>query len=132
MKTKKAVLIAILPISLLVFLLLNSSCDPICEGYLRVINPIPDTTLVVGDTLFIDLTDPPVFKSSEDRIDYWYNVLDGNFYSDLSIYTGYNKEDKIDSLQIIGRSPGKSIVKLIGVSDCLENSTTFTVNVIER
>ena len=64
---KRTLLITTLLIATAV-LLSNCTADGPCEGSLTLENPIPDVTVAVGDTVFIDLADPPVFVSSEGRV----------------------------------------------------------------
>jgi hypothetical protein len=119
-------------ITISVFLFLACTQAGPCEGSLVLENPIPDTTVAVGDTLFIDLTDPPVFVSSEGEVTYFYSIVSGVSYVNPSIITEHNNGSKSDYLQIIGRVLGDSIVELQASSDCLENSQLLTINVIEK
>lgn len=118
--------------SLAVLTLSTTSCDPICEGYLRVINPISDITMEVGDTLYIDLTNPPVFESSEATITYSYTYLSQlkNSYLDIKSKNINGKSSL--ALEIIGFKIGNSLIRFNAQSaDCLENSTNFTITVID-
>src|SRR5690554_6355272 len=109
---KRTLLITTLLIAAAV-LLSNCTADGPCEGSLTLENPTPDTTVAVGDTIYIDLSGPPVFESTEYRITYSYNILSGNTYVDLAVLTGYKDDIKLDSLQIIGSKTGDSIVELL-------------------
>jgi len=100
-----------------------------CEGSLRLENPIPDTTVAVGDTLFIDLANPPVFVSSEGQISYIPSVMQGQMNVDVIQMENPNDNQRLSILLIIGESVGEAILELEANSACLENQTTFNVTV---
>lgn len=100
-----------------------------CEGALRLENPIPDTTVAVGDTLFIDLADPPVFVSSEGRVSYSYSILTGIQNVDLSVIADPNDaEGRL--LIIVGETIGEAMIEILASSGCLENSQKLNLNII--
>lgn len=102
-----------------------------CEGSLTLENPLTDTTVAVGDTLFIDLTDPPVFVSSEGRVSYSFEVLSGLTNVDLNRMANPNDEGNYTLFLIIGEAEGDAIAELRAKDGCLENSTTFNINITE-
>ena len=122
---KRALLITVLLIATAV-LLSNCTADGLCEGSLTLENPIPDVTLAVGDTLFIDLTNPPVFVSSEGRVSYDYSIVTGASNSNMNLIGNTGS-----TLTITGISDGESILELRAVSGCLENSQILTINISE-
>jgi hypothetical protein len=83
-------------------LLSNCTQSGPCEGSLTLENPLPDTTVAVGDTLFIDLTDPPVFVSSEGEVTYDYSIESGVTNSNMNLIG-----NKGSILTITGRAVGK-------------------------
>lgn len=102
-----------------------------CTGRLILENPISDTTVAVGDTLFIDLSNPPVFVSSEGRVSYDSQVLTGLSHVDLNFISNPNDDGYFSLFLIIGESVGKPTAELKAFSDCLENSTTFNITITE-
>lgn len=113
-------------------LLNNCTQEGVCEGSLTLENPIPDTTVAVGDTLFIDLANPPVFVSSEGMITYDYLIVGGThsggtLNADLSIIENANDEGNFTLLLVIGEAEGEAVAELRPKDGCLENSTTFNI-----
>ena len=102
-----------------------------CTGRLIVENPIPDTTVAVGDTLFIDLAYPPAFVSSEGNITYIPSIKQGSNYVNINKMENPNDNQRLSILLIIGESFGDAILELGANSGCLENSTTFNVTVTD-
>lgn len=102
-----------------------------CTGRLILENPIPDTTVAVGDTLFIDLAYPPAFVSSEGRVSYFPSLNSGFFNVDVNRISNPNDGGKVTLLRIIGREIGEGILQLEAKSGCLENQTMITINVTE-
>ena len=117
--------------SLAVLTLFTISCDPICEGYLRVYHPIPDTTVVVGDTLLIDITNPPLFDSSEEKISYGLNGVSGLAFLKANLISNPLDNGRNTLLLVTGRSEGQSVIEINASSNCLENSTNFTITFID-
>ena len=105
--------------------------DEPCTGRLVLENPIPDTTVAVGDTLFIDLAEPPVFVSSEERISYLPSVKQRQKRVHVNLIPNSNNNERLTILTITGESVGKVMAELMASSGCLENSTTFNITVIE-
>lgn len=118
-------------IAIAVFIIaLIASCtmEGSCEGTLVLTNPISDVTVAVGDTGYIDLTNPPVFVSSEGRVSYFYNIKAGVLDVDLSVRENpINKNSLL--LEIVGKRVGVAQVELLASSGCLENSTLFNITV---
>ncbi|SMO94190.1 hypothetical protein [Gracilimonas mengyeensis] len=129
---KRTPLILFLLLAPVVLLLQNCSQSGPCKGSLTLENPIPDTTVAVGDTLFIDLTDPPVFVSSKGRVSYSFDVISGLRNIDLNRLANPNDRGDYTLFIIIGESVGEAIAELRAGSGCLENETTFNVNVKEQ
>ena len=102
-----------------------------CEGSLTLEHPIPDTTVAVGDTLFIDLANPPVFVSSKSEISYAFEVLTGLSHVDLNRMENPNDGGNFSLLLIIGEAKGEARAELQANSSCLENSLTFNIIVTE-
>ena len=86
----------------------------------------------MGDTLFIDLTDPPVFECSNENIGYSFGVNTGLSSVDMNRLLNPNDNGNYTLIIAVGLEKGTSILSINSFSDCLENSTTFTVNVIEQ
>ncbi|MAO64411.1 MAG: hypothetical protein CL666_05380 [Balneola sp.] len=112
-------------------LLSNCTQSGPCEGSLILENPIPDTTVAVGDTLFIDLTNPPVFVSSEGRISYHFNGIQGATNIRLNLVDNPNDDDKNTLFLIYGLNQGESILELKASSSCLENSQLLKITITE-
>lgn len=121
----------LLPIIVLSFYLISCTQSGPCEGSLILENPIPDTTVALGDTLFIDLTDPPVFVSSEGRVSYDSEVLTGLSHVDLNFISNLNDNGDFSLFLIIGESTGEAIAELKATDGCLENSLNFNITVTE-
>jgi len=100
-----------------------------CEGSLTLENPIPDTTVAVGDTVAIDLTNPPVFKSTKNDISYSFSGLQGITRIRLNLVDNPNDNNKNSLLLIRGISKGDVRIELIALSECLENTTTINITV---
>lgn len=121
---------------LLVSLMLSgcypSSREGRCEGEIRVKRTIPDTTLAVGDTIYIDLTDPRIFVKPPD------NVIS---YSRIIIYgsdvVGVGRRDNPNDttenpyslFKIYGQKKGEALIQIDASHGCLENNTRFKVTV---
>ena len=116
---------------LVVFLAASCTSSGPCNGSLTLENPIPDTTVAVGDTLFVDLTDPPVFASSKGRISYSFGVLSGVSNVDLNRMANPNDEGDFTIFLVIGETEGEATAELRATSGCLENSTTFNITIIQ-
>lgn len=118
----------------LLFVITVINCDQAgpCDGYLKLVNPLPDTTVVVQDTLFIDLANPPVFESSNGLVStYDFIELNGSRNISLNRMTNSNDGGRLTILVVAGLSIGNATVQLKAYSKCLENSTTFTVSVVD-
>jgi len=100
-----------------------------CEGLLRLENPIPDTTVAVGDTLFIDLVNPPVFVSSEGNITFIPSIKRGSNHININKMENPNDNQRLSILLIIGESVGDAVLELQAASGCLENQTTINITV---
>lgn len=109
--------------------LASCSRDGFCEGFIVLTNPISDVTVAVGDTVFIDLANPPVFKSSERNLTYSFRALTGSVHFDLNRNANPNDSGKFSLLLVVGESQGEALAELIATSGCLENETTFKVTV---
>ena len=120
--------IFIVAASVILLLVYNCTADGPCEGYLRVVNPIPDTTVVVGDTLFIDLADPFVFESSKGNTSFLPAVTYGFRY--LGVNAIYKGEETI--LLVIGKEKGNGEITVFASDDCLENKAIFKVSILEK
>ena len=125
------ILLAIATASLLLYGCILGPERGSCEGSLTLENPIPDTTVAVGDTLLIDLTNPPVFVSSKGRVSYSYSILTGIQNVDLSVIADPNDaEGRL--LIIVGETTGEAMVEILASSGCLENSQKLDINIIDR
>jgi hypothetical protein len=119
-----------LPYLVLVITLLASCSEKPCEGTLVLTNPIPDVTVAVGDTVYIDLANPPVFVSSEGRVSYDYQVYIGTLNANLNMTKNASDNNNFTLLLVIGRSVGVAVAELLPNDGCLENKTTFNINII--
>ena len=129
--SKTPILFAIATATLLLYgCFLGPEREP-CTGRLTLENPIPDTTVAVGDTLFIDLANPPVFVSSEGRVAYDFMEVTGSTNIDLNRMENPNDDGNFTLLIVIGLAQGEAIAEVTGKDGCLENSTTFNVSVTE-
>jgi hypothetical protein len=125
------ILLAIATAALLLYgCLLGPEREP-CTGRLILENPIPDTTVAIGDTLFIDLATPPVFVSSEGRVSYSLNRIQGNTNIRVNLIDNPNDGNKNTLFLIAGINQGESIIELGANSGCLENSVTFNITTTE-
>lgn len=102
-----------------------------CTGSLTLEDPIPDTTVAVGDTLFIDLANPPLFVSSEGRVSYSVNSIQGVTNIRANLIDNPNDGNKNTLFLIAGINQGESILELVANSDCLENNTTLNLTITE-
>lgn len=103
-----------------------------CTELITVENPIPDTTVAVGDTLLIDLVKPPVFISSGGRsISYQTSVRQREKRVHVNLIPNSNDNERLTKLTIRGESVGKVMGELMASSGCRENSTTFNIAITE-
>lgn len=116
---------------LIVALLSSCTMEKLCEGSMVLTNTIADVTVAVGDTLFIDLANPPVFVSSKGEVTYSPWIRQG--FTNINVNRIPNSEDggDLSILVIIGRSVGEAVIELEVFSGCLENSLSFNINIIE-
>jgi len=124
-------LLAIATTGLLLIGCLGPEIGP-CTGSLTIENPLPDNSVSVEDTLFVDLANPPVFVSSEGEITYSYSVITGGRYINPAIVANPGDNNKFTNLMIIGLTKGKATTELKAVDGCLENSIRFNTTVIEE
>ncbi|MBO6792654.1 MAG: hypothetical protein JJ895_01995 [Balneolaceae bacterium] len=110
----------------------SGSCtrDGLCEGTLVVENPIEDITMTVGDILFLDLTNPPVFVCSEGGIVYDKSNLSGIGIIDVVEVQNPNENERLSMLKITALKEGEAIIVLSAYCDCLENQINFNVTSI--
>lgn len=120
-----------LHIALAIFIIaiLASCSEDLCEGTLVLTNPISNVTLAVGDTVYIDLSNPPVFVSSKGIVSYDYTILAGVENVDLNIIARNNLGNYTSRLEIASRNTGGAIVNLHARSGCLENYTLLNITV---
>lgn len=116
--------------TLLIITLIASCSEKPCEGTLVLTNPIPDVTVAVGDTVYIDLANPPVFVSSEGRVSYDYQVYIGTLNANLNMIKNVSDNNHLTILLVIGRFEGVAVAELLSKDGCLENKTTFNINII--
>lgn len=95
------------------------------------LNPIPDVTVAVGDTVHIDLANPPVFVSSGGRVSYDFGLQSGLLNVDLNRMPNPKDNGKYTLLLVIGERKGTAIAELRAISGCLENATFFNIIVTE-
>ena len=105
-----------------------------CTVLLTVENPIPDTNVTVGDTLFVDLNNPPVFVSTANRrISYHSSVRQREKRVGLKLIadSNENQSEELTTIQIVGQSVGRVSTEITASSSCHENSTTFNITVTD-
>lgn len=102
-----------------------------CEGTLVVENPIEDITMSVGETLFIDLTNPPVFVNSEGPISYDTSIISNIEIVDVDRVKNPNDNGFLTMIKIIALEEGVAIIKLSASYGCLENQFNFEVTSIK-
>lgn len=83
----------------------------------------------MGDTLFIDLANPPVFVSSEGRISYLPVLQSGYLNVDVNKVANSEDNGRLSIHRIIGREVGDAVLALQASSECLENQTTINITV---
>jgi hypothetical protein len=115
---------------LIIILLASCSAEGPCKGTLVLTNPISDVTVAVGDTVFIDLSNPPVFVSSKGRVSYFYNIKAGVLDVNLNVRENPINENSLE-LEIVGRRVGVAIVELLASASCMENSYIFNITITE-
>ncbi len=126
---KKTLLLPLFLISIALWLANCTQSGP-CTGSLTLENPIPDITVAVGDTVLIDLTNPPVFVSTEGRVSYSLDQLSG--YIAISTSITYSLYGENPLLRIEGLDSGDAIIELRASSECLENHTTIKITSREQ
>lgn len=101
-----------------------------CTDLLTIENPIPDATVAAGDTLLIDLVNPPVFVSSEGRrISYQTSVRQRQERVHLNLISNSIENEIFAHLTIKGESVGKVMAEIVASTSCDGNSTTFNITV---
>ena len=117
-------------IAVFIIALLASCGDDRCEGSLTVVNTIPDITMAVGDTVYVDLTNPRIFeRPPDDAIAYRITRLYGVEFVKFNILTNPNNNNRLSIIEIIGRSAGEAMQKVEAGAGCLQNETTFKITV---
>lgn len=122
-----------LHIAIVVFIIaLLASCTmegpSSCEGFLTVIKSIPDITMAVGDTIYVDLTNPRIFKIQDNDIVYSFTpVTSINAY--IGIRVNPYDSNQLSLIEIIGRNSRESIYQINAASGCLENYTLLNITV---
>jgi hypothetical protein len=113
------------------FITLLASCamEGPCEGTLVLTNSISDVTVAVGDTVYLDLANPPVFISSKGEVTYTFRELVTGGKTGLNRASNPNDDGKQTLLVISGRLAGTVVIELSATSGCLENYTLFNVTV---
>lgn len=102
-----------------------------CTGSMRLVNPIPDVTVAVGDTVHIDLANPPVFVSTGGRISYLPTLQSGYLNVEVNRVVNPGDDGKLSILRIIGIVVGEAKVELHATSGCLENRIVMNISVTE-
>ncbi|MCR9133781.1 MAG: hypothetical protein NXI08_14470 [bacterium] len=102
-----------------------------CEGTLVVENPIEDITMSVGETLFIDLTNPPVFVSSEGRVIYDISYLSVEGAVRIIFANNPNDNGHLSMIKLTALDKGEDFFQLSASHGCLENQLNFKVTVIK-
>lgn len=98
-----------------------------CKGVVKVENPIPDTTMVVGQIIKINLiANPAVFQQTSDNGGFSYNVLNQN--DSIVLPSLGNKTNNTLILQARGIGIDTLIIQAKDVCDSFAN-TTFVVTV---
>jgi hypothetical protein len=121
-----------LHIALAIFIIaLLASCgDDRCEGSLTVVNTIPDITMAVGDTVYVDLTNPRIFERPPDNaIAYGLDPIYGFGFVKISLIVNTNDNNRLSLVEIISLSPGESKRRVVAGAGCLENETTLNITV---
>ncbi len=119
-------------VAIFIIALLASCGDDRCEGSLIVVNTIPDITMAVGDTVYIDLTTPRVFESPPNNaISYAVSPLSGFGIVQVLQMQNENENDneRATIIRIIGKSSGNAKVLVEAGTGCLVNETTFNITV---
>ena len=104
-----------------------------CEGYLRVVNPLPDTTMAVGDTLKLNINKLNVFEVSGDR-DLGYTVQ-SIYGSDVVLFYGIKNpsdDNRVTLFILVAQKEGEALKDLVATSGCLENKDRFKVTVLKE
>jgi hypothetical protein len=121
-----------LHIALAIFIIaLLASCgDDRCEGSLTVVNTIPDITVAVGDTVYVDLTNPRIFeRPPNNAISYAVSQLSGFLLVQVLQMQNANDNERATLIRIIGKSSGDAKMLVEAGAGCLVNETTFNITV---
>ncbi len=117
-------------IAVFIIAILASCGDESCEGSLTVINTIPDITMAVGDTVYVDLTNPRVFQKPPDNaIAYTVTLIYGFGLVRLTTLQNENDNGRSSYIRIIGKSLGEVKIQVEAGAGCLQNETTFKITV---
>lgn len=104
-----------------------------CTGFINIVGTIPDTTVVIGDTLYIDLTDPPLFQDSQGRpvsFNLPTKLGTGTLHVKVHLVPNPDDEDKRSLLEIVGLSTGENLYQIQGVSaSCSEKNIELKITV---
>ncbi|HKI45959.1 MAG TPA: hypothetical protein VKA08_11570 [Balneolales bacterium] len=94
-----------------------------CDGHMEVAHPIPDTTMVLGQTIERDLTAEPVFRQTAGN-GFSYNVLNQNWFI-VDVQIG-----DITGLVLKARGVGIDTIAIEAKDICDTHAkTTFVVKV---
>lgn len=112
----------------------SGSCtqEGLCEGNLIIENPIEDITMTVGDILFLDLTDPPVFVSSEGRVSYKISNLSVEGVVRIIFAKNPNDNGYLSLIKLTALDKGDEFFQLSASHGCLENQINFKVKSIKQ
>ncbi len=117
-------------IAIFIIAILASCGDDRCEGSLTVVNTIPDITMVVGDTEYVDLTNPRIFeRPPNNAISYAVSQLSGFGIVQGLQMQNVNDNGRATLIRIIGKSFGDAKLLIEAGAGCLVNETTFNITV---
>lgn len=101
-----------------------------CEGSLTVARTIPGITMALGDTVYVDLTNPRIFERPPDNaISYSGTPLYGFEHVKVALIKNKNDNDHLSMFEITGRSIGEAQFLILAGAGCLENSTPLNITV---
>lgn len=114
----------------IIALLASCTMEGPCEGSLTVVRTIPDITMAVGDTVYVDFTNPRIFERPPDNaMRYRVIPIYGIEHVQMTILKNPNDDDRASLIYIKGRSAGEAKIRVEAGAGCLQNETTFNITV---
>ncbi|HKJ32494.1 MAG TPA: hypothetical protein VKA34_11735 [Balneolales bacterium] len=121
----------VIGLSIMITCVLLSSCvfnsPEGCRGYVKVVSPIPDTSMIVGQSLERDIISNPIFQQTAGNNEFNYNVLNQDWLI-VNVEIG----NVTGQLKLTAKSAGIDTISIQAQDHCdTFAKTTFVVTVVD-